>query len=416
MAKNVDYLNLEEKAKKSHADAVAVQDAAIKAGRNGADLTAEEKAAIDKHFAEYDSAKADLDRLHRLDIGPVLGVDDPVLRKAGTKTQDADDPKAVAKKLYDAAFAKALHRTSNVTLGELITPEEAKALSSIRAEDGGIAVSQEFRKEVITRLRDRVYIRSRATVIQTRAASVGFPAFEFEGTLPTVLENSDYTVQDITDILGKVAFTPHKHGLIYKVPEELIEDMDFDVLALLADRYAVLAGEIEEAEFLVGTGAGEALGILTAPVTGVDIIGSGTTLSPEDIVGLPYEIRAVYRNNGMYMMPRSVLKQVRLMRDGSGGAGTGNFLWQPSFVAGQPATVNGFPLAESEFFPAAAADGDALMLFGDWSQYWIVDRMDYGVEVLDQLYKAKGQIGYRIRRRYDGAPVMLEAFRRLNRK
>lgn len=417
MGKNVQYKDLEEKARKAHADAVAILEKAEGEGRKAEALSEEEKNSIDAHLADYDKAKADLDRLYRLEE-KALGGDEPGQRRAGVKggAADSDDPKSLARKIYNAAFAKAMHRTSRVNFADLCSPDELKAISSIRAQDGGLAASEEMRTQIITRLRDRVWIRQRATVISSNAASVGFPAFEFEGDIPGVLENGTYVAQDIKDILGKVAFTPHKFGLIFKAPEELIEDQDFDVIALIADRYSVLWGEIEEALFLVGSGANQPLGILTAPVSGTDIAGSGTTIAPEDVVGLPYDIRAVYRNNGAYMMGRSTMKAVRVMRDGSGGAGTGQFLWQPSFQAGQPSTLNGYPVMESEFFPAAAADGDALMLFGDWQQYWIVDRTEMAIEVLDQLYKASGQVGYRIRRRFDGAPIMLEAFRRLNRK
>jgi len=321
-------------------------------------------------------------------------------------------------KVYENAFSKALRETKSHNPREHMTAVETKALSSVSAIDGGYMASEDFRNQLIVKQRDRTFIRANATVISTDKGVVGFPTFDYDGDAPLVAEGGAFTVQDIRKILGKETFTPVKRGLIFKVPMELVEDSDMDLINLLTTHFSTRFSELEEIDFLLGDGANKPFGLLCAPFQ-ANTVASGGTITPENVIELPYKVRSVYRGKGMYMMHRNVIKAVRLMRDGSGGAGTGQFLWQPSFVAGQPPTVNGFAVGESEYFTDYSASGGAgkpLMLFGDLSQYWIIDRKSYSVQVLSEKYAENDQIGYKLRKRYDAAPIMFEAFARLNRQ
>jgi HK97 family phage major capsid protein len=427
MAANVELHKLIEKAKSAHGSAQAILDTAAEQKRDASALTAEEIKKIDLFMAEYDETKAAIDRVGRVYqesrvVEAGFDLDDPVIRKSALGIElKRLDPIEEAKARYNEVFRKALHQTKDRRLHEFLSPEERKTLSSLVAIDGGLAISEDMRTQMIKKLDDRVFVRGYATVITTNKAQVGFPGWDYdEEGFDSTLEGETGTPISITDILGKSVFTPHKDALIFKVPEELIEDADFDITRLLVDHFISRMAMRQERKFLTGNGVAEPYGILTAPITGVDVIGTTTVIAPEDVVGLPYEIRAVYRANGSYMMHRKAVKAIRLLRTNEQGAGTGAMLWQPSFQAGQPATLNGYPLAESEFFPDAyasgGADGDPLMLFGDWSHYWIVDRKTLSISALLEKYIDAGQIGQRLVARYDGAPIMLEPFVRLNRK
>lgn len=74
-------------------------------------------------------------------------------------------------------------------------------------------------------------------------------------------------------------------------------------------------------------------------------------------------------------MNRKTQGVIRKLKDGQG-----NYLWQPSLVAGQPATLGGFPVQDVAATPDVAANAIA-MLFGDFKQtYTVYDRV--GVRVL----------------------------------
>lgn len=400
---------------------------AIIGNRSESELSEEERKAVDskyeralqfKEMIEQDAKRERLDAFYDdPQIGDRLAVKGMAL--PGALGDKQVDPQAAQKMIQNMAFRKALHQTPTMrSLRDRLSPDEYKALSSMRAEDGGYATSEDFRNDLIMELRDRTVIRERAKIISTSKGTVGFPSFDFDGELSTVLESEELPEVPITEILGKTTFTPHTRGGIFRCPVELVEDQDYDLTGLLIEQFALQFGQTEENDFLNGTGANQPFGILRAPISGTSASGGGADVTPEDIVRIPYDVRAVYRSNGTYMMHREMIKVVRSMRTNDDGANTGAFLWQPSFQAGQPATLNGYPLLESEFFPnkvESGAEGDPLILFGDWTQYWIVDRTDLSVKTLDQLYAKNNQIGYQLTRRYDGAPVELSSWKRINR-
>ena len=78
----------------------------------------------------------------------------------------------------------------------------------------------------------------------------------------------------------------------------------------------------------------------------------------------------------------------------------------------------GYPLVESEFMPdgTSTTTGDPYMFFGDLKHLWIVDRKSLSLKRLDELYAEKDQIGFRLRKRMDAAPVLRDPFRILVRK
>lgn len=62
------------------------------------------------------------------------------------------------------------------------------------------------------------------------------------------------------------------------------------------------------------------------------------------------------------------MKRIRKLKDS-----TGQYLWQPSLVAGTPDTILGRPVKTSAFMPTTAA-GAKTIAFGDFKYYWIADR------------------------------------------
>jgi HK97 family phage major capsid protein len=302
-----------------------------------------------------------------------------------------------------------------------LTPEEHKALSSLTDTEGGFLVTEEFRAEVIRKLRNLVYIRRYATVIQTSAAAVAFPAFDPIDTQtapPVVTQNAAIPQLQLTNLFGKVQFAPHKRAVIIPIPLELVEDAVVDVGSLLTDFFALRFAEIEENDFINGTGVNQPLGLVTAPnLPNIAIAGSTTNMVPEDLVKTAYAMRAVYRRDAAWLMHRLVVQAVRLFRTNIGGAGTGSFMFQPSLQAGEPATLLGFPLLESEFMPNpyTGSAGTPMALFSNLKFYWIVDRIDLMVQRLNELYAGNDQVGFRMRKRYDGAPVLADPFMFLTR-
>jgi len=111
-----------------------------------------------------------------------------------------------------------------------------------------------------------------------------------------------------------------------------------------------------------------------------------------------YAIASQYRNTAIHVMNRTTQRDVRKLKDGDG-----RYMWQPGLVAGQPATLLGFGVYESESIDSIAANA-RVIIFGDWKNgYIIVDRVGMTVErVSDTTTVGQNQVALFGRRRYGG--------------
>lgn len=287
-------------------------------------------------------------------------------------------------------------------------PEYVKALSSISDSEGGYIADEDFRRELITKLRDAVFIRQRATVLETSKGSVGFPVFDYDGDAEWTAQTKPIAEEDVKNAFGKRNFTPHKLARIFCIPQELIDDDFVDIEALITDHFARRFAEIEENAFLNGDGVDKPLGLLQADLPNINSGGTAlSSVTADSIFDVIYNVKRQYRARGVFIMHRNAVKHIRKLKDSSG-----QFLWQPTLTAGEPPMLAGYPLFESEFMPdvSQSPSGKVFCLFGDLSYYWIVDRVDLRVQRLVERYAELDQIGVKLVKRTDAAPVLKEPF------
>jgi HK97 family phage major capsid protein len=72
----------------------------------------------------------------------------------------------------------------------------------------------------------------------------------------------------------------------------------------------------------------------------------------------------------------------------------------------------GYPLFTSPYVPVVAADALPIA-FGDFSNYWIADRMGRTVQRLNELYAGNEQIGFISTQRVDGKVILSEGIKLL---
>ena len=67
----------------------------------------------------------------------------------------------------------------------------------------------------------------------------------------------------------------------------------------------------------------------------------------------------------------------------------------------------GKPIIESEYAPSTMTTGLYVGAFADFSHYWIADALDIQIKRLAvELYAASNQVGFHVRSRTDGMPVL----------
>ena len=107
-------------------------------------------------------------------------------------------------------------------------------------------------------------------------------------------------------------------------------------------------------------------------------------------------------------MSTEILKDIMLLKDQNG-----RFLWQPALTEGQPSTILGLPVIESEYAPNAKTAGSYVVALGDFSHYWFAHWKDMDITVLNEKFAGTNQIGFLGHTLADGQPTLPAAFARL---
>ena len=289
-------------------------------------------------------------------------------------------------------------------------PSVVNALQEGTDSEGGYLVPDEYERTLVEALEEENVFRQLAKVIRTSSGDRKIPVVATKGTASWIDEEGAYTESD--DSFGQVSIGAYKVGTMIKVSEELLNDSVFDLESYIAKEFARRIGAKEEEAFFTGDGSGKPLGILAA--TGGAEIGvtaaSSTAVTADELMDLFYSLKSPYRKKAVWVLNDSTIKAVRKLKDS-----TGQYLWQPSLVAGTPDTLLGRPVKTSAYMPVIAA-GAKTIAFGDFSYYWIADRQGRSFKRLNELYAANGQVGFLGSQRVDGKLVLSEAVKVLAQK
>ena len=289
-------------------------------------------------------------------------------------------------------------------------PSVVNALQEGTDSEGGYLVPDEYERTLVEALEEENVFRQLANVIRTSSGDRKIPVVATKGTASWIDEEGAYTESD--DSFGQVSIGAYKVGTMIKVSEELLNDSVFDLESYIAKEFARRIGAKEEEAFFTGDGSGKPLGILAATggaETGVTAT-SSTAVTADELMDLFYSLKSPYRKKAVWVLNDSTIKAVRKLKDS-----TGQYLWQPSLVAGTPDTLLGRPVKTSAYMPVIAA-GAKTIAFGDFSYYWIADRQGRSFKRLNELYAANGQVGFLGSQRVDGKLVLSEAVKVLAQK
>lgn len=188
----------------------------------------------------------------------------------------------------------------------------------------------------------------------------------------------------------------------------LIEDASHDVEAEIRLALAEDFGAKEGLAFVNGAAALEPKGFMQEAAIANSINGHATNLNADALIKLMYSLPGVYRNRGTWAMNGTTLAVIRTLKDGNG-----NYLWQPSYQAGQPETILGRPVVELLDMPDVAANAFPI-IFGDFKAgYRIYDRIELQVRPNPYLLATEGMIRFHARRRVGAGVVRPDVFRKL---
>ena len=398
-------LELREKRAKAWEAAKAFLDSHRK--ENGI-LSAEDDAAYTKMEQEITDLGKEIARLERqeaLDAELNRPVNRPLTGKPGGRADadDGEDKTGRASDDYRKNFWNAMR--SKVPM-----PNVTNALQIGTDSEGGYLVPDEYERTLVEALEEENIFRQMAKVIKTSSGDRKIPVVATKGTASWIDEEGAYPESD--DSFGQVSIGAYKLGTMIKVSEELLNDSVFDLQSYISREFARRIGAKEEEAFFTGDGKGKPLGVLAATggaETGVTAA-SATAVTADELMDLYYSLKSPYRKKSVWVLNDSTIKAIRKLKDNNG-----QYLWQPSLVAGTQDTILGRPIKTSAYMPAIAA-GAKTIAFGDFSYYWIADRQGRSFKRLNELFAATGQVGFLASQRVDGKMILAEAVKVLEQK
>lgn len=384
---------LDAKLAKIEADMDAAQkvaDEAVLAAKRASRLVTEDSTAVDLDAKALHWARG-------------------VARSRGIDVREFGNAEMVA---YKQAFQAYMRKGE-----QIMGAQEAKALSVGSDPDGGFVVNPDMSGRIVNRVFETSPMRAYASV-QVISTDALEGLFDLNEASSGWVGETEARPETGTPALGKWRIAVHELYAMPTATQKLLDDAEIDMESWLASKVADKFARDEANAFVVGNGVGKPRGFLsyaggtTLPGT-IERIKTGANgafvAAPnggDALIDALYGLKSPYRVNATWFMNRSTSKLVRKLKDTDGA-----YLWAPGIVAGQPATLLGYPVASFEDMPDPAT-GSLSIAVGDMrAAYQIVDRA--GIRTVRDPYSAKPYVQFYTTRRVGGDVVNFEAIKLL---
>ena len=285
-------------------------------------------------------------------------------------------------------------------------PTVQAALSEGTDSAGGYVVPIEWDRTISDKLKQRSPIRENSQVITVgdrgfiRVYNDGVIGSGWVGETAARPETTTPGLSTLQFDLGEIYANP-------AVTQRMLDDAGFDLEQWLTSEVDGEFAIQENIAFLSGNGTNKPFGILTY-VTGAanaakhpygaiaaTTVAGAAAVTGDELLTLVYSLPSEREGNAKFYMNRATLGAFRKLKDGQG-----NYLWQENYVAGQPATLAGYPVVEVAGMPTMAT-GNISILFGDMEKtYLVIDRL--GTRVLRDPLTNKPYVHFYTTKRVGG--------------
>lgn len=290
-------------------------------------------------------------------------------------------------------------------LGNNAPADELKALTVSSDPGGGYLAPAEMSTEFVRELTLVSPVRTVASVRTTGAPSVKYP--KRTGITNAAWEGEIDDQPESTVTFGQAEIPVRQLTTYVDISNQLLADSAGQAEAEVNQALAEDFGKKEGAAFVNGNGVLAPEGFMSNADITYTPTGHASLLQADSLITLMYALPAQYRNAGAWAMNGTTLATVRKLKDGQG-----NYLWQPSYQAGQPETILGRPVVEMVDMPDVGANAFPI-IYGDWSGYRIVDRLSLSILVNPYILATKGITRIHATRRVGGGVLQASKFRKL---
>lgn len=222
-------------------------------------------------------------------------------------------------------------------------------------------------------------------------------------------------VSDDSPTLTQPEVPVYKGQMFAEASFEVVEDAPA-LAHELGTMFAFEKDRMESEAFVTGSGSGRPTGIVTALTGTSSVVTSNATdtFAVGDVYKLDSALPARYAQNGSYVAHRAIYNQMRQFDTNGGSA-----LWG-QLAEGRQTQLLGRPdyVAEAMKSSVTATQDNHVLIFGDFQNYVIADRLGVAIEYIPNLFGANGrptgQRGWLARFRVGAGVVNPAGFRMLN--
>lgn len=348
-------------------------------------IRAESRSEDDHRDRLHDNAKR---AIERASFPSVLGARDKVSGQVEDLLSRVDDRHgtlarrilATGNPVYDRAFGKVL-----LTGVHSLTGEEQRAMSvgggSPAGSEGGFAVPFTLDPTVV--LTDDGTLSPLRQISRTEQITTStWQGITSEGI--TVSRSAEGTeAGDNSFTIAQPELTPTRVVADVRFSVELDQDwtqLRNEIGRLLADAKQ----REEDVSFVTGDGTGNNPSGVQATLAASSEVLDGGSFTADTLYTLEESLPVRFRSRGRFLGAKSVYNDVRNLATADGGD-----LWV-RLGAAQPSELLGYPAYEAAAMPARAT-ANRYLLFGDFSQFLIVDRVGMNIEVNPHIVGANGR-------------------------
>lgn len=255
---------------------------------------------------------------------------------------------------------------------------EFRDLLSTTGAAGGNTVPTGFYGRLVEHMIEvSAILQSGATILNTASGEpLPIPKTTAHGSAGIVAQGAPIPEND--PAFGQIELNSFKYGDLIQIGRELLDDTGVDLEGYLARQAGRALGNAYGAHAVTGTGTGQPRGVVTdatVGVTGAATAGMATGFGAQAtadrgadvLINLFHSVIAPYRRSPgcHWMMNDTTAAKVRKIKTADG-----DYVWQPSVVAGQPDLLLAKPVLIDPNVAAPAANAKSLV-FGDFTQYFI---------------------------------------------
>ena len=282
--------------------------------------------------------------------------------------------------------------------------DELKAMQEGTDSEGGFFVPEDFRTQVIhnTGVPGGVH-RPYCTVLTTSLKDGYLPTL---GSVTWAAIAEEATYGDNTPTIGQVSFNVRKAGGTVKVSNELLEDSAVNLPALLSQIMGEAAGRYEDQQIIEGDGTTEPEGLRTSATDGSDSA-ANNAVAIGDFQTWYFNLPAQFRANASVSTTSSLMAQIAALDTTSSKGSLANTTPAASLYARPTILFDGTGWDDA----TAIATNEEVGCIGDFSNYYIIERIGMSMRRDDSIYVASDQVGFFARNRWDGRVGLADAFR-----